>query len=72
MVTSQVRKFESFMFDALYGANGFYAKGGSAGRRMGDFLTSPEVGPLFGEVVAGFMDEVWEDLGQPRDRKSVV
>ena len=66
MVTSQVRKFESFMFDALYGANGFYAKGGSAGRRMGDFLTSPEVGPLFGEVVAGFMDEVWEDLGQPR------
>ena len=49
------------MEHSLYGINGFYAKGGSAGRRAGDFLTSPEVGPLFGEVVAGFMDEVWED-----------
>jgi SAM-dependent MidA family methyltransferase len=51
---------------ALYGENGFYAKNGSSGRRMGDFLTSPEVGPLFGEVVAGLIDEVWIDLGRPK------
>ena len=36
---------------ALYGEAGFYMRpdGGSAGRR-GDFITSPEVGPLFGAV----------------------
>jgi SAM-dependent MidA family methyltransferase len=57
--------FEEYMKHSLYGTNGFYAKGGSAGRRAGDFLTSPEVGPLFGEIVAGLMDEVWKDLDQP-------
>ena len=36
---------------ALYGPDGFYERGGQAGRR-GDFLTSPEVGPLFGTVLA--------------------
>ena len=38
--------------------------GGRAGRR-GDFLTSPEVGPLFGAVVARFLDAEWERLGRP-------
>ena len=33
--------------------------GGSAGRR-GDFITSPEVGPLFGAVLAGYLDAEWE------------
>jgi SAM-dependent MidA family methyltransferase len=46
-------------------ANGFYtARGGSAGRR-GDFITSAEVGPLFGTVLARWLDAVWEDLGRP-------
>ena len=35
-----------------------------AGRR-GDFLTSPEVGPLFGAVVARYLDAEWERLGRP-------
>ncbi len=43
---------------------GFYAGGGSAGRR-GDFLTSPEVGPLFGAVLARWLDDRWEALGRP-------
>src|SRR3954454_10868056 len=38
------------MEQALYGPDGFYERGGEAGRR-GDFLTSPEVGPLFADVL---------------------
>jgi len=45
-------------------AGGFYATGGRAGRR-GDFLTSPEVGPLFGAVVARALDTWWDDAGRP-------
>lgn len=58
--------FERFMQLALYGRDGFYMRpdGGSAGRR-GDFLTSPEVGPLFGAVVSAFLDAEWERIGRP-------
>lgn len=58
--------FERFMELALYGEQGFYMRpdGGSAGRR-GDFITSPEVGPLFGAVVARSLDAEWERLGRP-------
>ena len=52
------------MASALYGPAGFYTSGGRAGRR-GDFITSPEVGPLFGAVVARFLDAEWERLGRP-------
>jgi len=43
---------------------GFYETGGAAGRG-GDFLTSPEVGPLFGAVLARALDSWWRDLGEP-------
>ena len=56
--------FDRFMADALYGPTGFYTSGGRAGRR-GDFITSPEVGPLFGAVVARFVREEWIRLGRP-------
>jgi SAM-dependent MidA family methyltransferase len=56
--------FDRFMSEALYGPDGFYTTGGSAGRR-GDFITSPEVGPLFGAVVARFLDAEWRRLGEP-------
>src|SRR4029079_18716469 len=52
------------MADALYGPSGFYTTGGRAGRR-GDFITSPEVGPLFGAVVARFVRAEWNRLGRP-------
>ncbi|MGK0274132.1 MAG: SAM-dependent MidA family methyltransferase [Ilumatobacter sp.] len=60
--------FDEFMRDALYGEAGFYTKpnGGHAGRR-GDFLTSPEVGPLFGAVVANYLDAVWKRIGEPTE-----
>jgi SAM-dependent MidA family methyltransferase len=52
---------------ALYDPDaGFFAGGGgAAGRRGGDFLTAPEVGPLFGAVVARAVDGWWRQLGEP-------
>lgn len=56
--------FAELVERALYGPGGFYDSGGRAGRR-GDFLTSPEVGPLFGTVVAGAVDTWWREAGEP-------
>ncbi len=57
--------FDEYVDHALYAPGlGFYATGGGAGRRR-DFLTSPEVGPLFGLVVARALDAWWDQLGQP-------
>ena len=57
--------FAQYMDIALYDeAIGFYATSGRAGRR-GDFLTSPEVGPLFGALIARRLDEEWFALGSP-------
>ena len=56
--------FDRFMAHALYGPNGFYTAGGRAGRR-GDFITSPEIGPLFGAVVVRFVRSEWIRLGRP-------
>ena len=64
-VSLESQPFSVFMKDALYGPNGFYIRGSRAGRRGGDFITSPEVGPLFGTVIAGYLDDCWEKLGSP-------
>jgi SAM-dependent MidA family methyltransferase len=58
--------FSEFMRLSLYGEYGFFSNTGRAGRR-GDFITSPEVGPLFGAVIAGALDAWWRDLGQPAE-----
>ena len=52
---------------ALYGAHGFYAGDDTAGRagRRGDFITSPEVGPLFGAVLGNMIDDQWKKCGSP-------
>ena len=56
------------MESALYGEpGGFYASGRGAGRRTGDFLTSVEVGPLFGRLIARLADRCWEELGRPAE-----
>lgn len=60
------RSVEAFIDDALYGPGGFYQTVGRAGRR-GDFITSAEVGPLFGAVVARYLDAEWTRLGHPDD-----
>src|SRR6478736_5383767 len=58
-------RFDEYVRLALYGEHGFYNSGGRAGRRGGHFLTSPEVGPLFGAVLARAIDGWWRALGEP-------
>ena len=60
----------TYVEEALYGDDGFYMSAGRAGRR-GDFLTAPEVGPLFGAVVARAVDTWWRELDRP-DRFTVL
>ena len=58
-------RFGEFVNAALYDPTfGFFMRGSGAGRRR-DFLTSPEVGPLFGTVLARALDSWWDELGQP-------
>jgi len=70
IVAERARRLGPLPFDevvdlALYHPEyGFYSSGGEAGRG-GDFLTSPEVGPLFGAVLARALDDWWHDLGEP-------
>lgn len=59
-------RFDEFLEIALYGEQGFYTSIGRAGRR-GDFITSPEVGPLFGAVLARWIDAEYERVGRPDD-----
>ncbi|CAB4534309.1 unannotated protein [freshwater metagenome] len=59
-------RFDEYMELALYHrADGFFSSSGGAGRSGADFLTSPEVGPLFGAVLANFLDARWQELGCP-------
>jgi SAM-dependent MidA family methyltransferase len=51
---------------ALYDpAHGFYSSAARGAGRRGDFLTSPEVGPLFGAIVARALDGWWRALDTP-------
>jgi len=69
-IAARARRFGSlswseFMDAALYDPDdGFYQAGGQAGRG-GDFVTSPELGPLFATVVAHALDRCWEEVGRP-------
>jgi SAM-dependent MidA family methyltransferase len=61
-----IERFDTFVERCLYHPErGFYTSGAGAAGRRGDFLTSPEVGPLFGEVLARWLDDVWDRLGRP-------
>jgi len=51
---------------ALYHpAHGYYATAARRSGRAGDFYTSVDVGPLFGELVAAQLVEMWEVMGRP-------
>jgi len=50
--------FEQFMAAALYDPEGgFFTSKSLRSAKSGDFLTSPEVSPLFGETLARFVDQ---------------
>lgn len=53
------------MAEALYGEGGFFVSEMLRSRRSGDFLTSPEVSPLFGETLAEFVRREKERVGEP-------
>lgn len=58
--------FSAVVEAALYDpAAGFFSSGAGAPGRRGDFITAPEVGPLFGAVLARALDSWWDELGQP-------
>ena len=59
-------RFDAFVERCLYDPqHGFYTAGGGSAGRAGDFLTSPEVGPLFGAVLARALDRWWLEAGRP-------
>ncbi len=59
-------RVSAFVEAALYEPDaGFYMAGGRAGGARGDFLTAPEVGPLFGTVLGRALDEWWAAAGRP-------
>lgn len=53
-------EYVEICLDEFYGAHGGRAGGGG-----GDFITSPELGPLFGAVVARALDTWWDELSRP-------
>jgi SAM-dependent MidA family methyltransferase len=59
-------RFDELVERALYDADaGFFTTSGGAGRSGADFVTSPEVGPLFGAVLVRALDAWWRELGEP-------
>lgn len=71
IVAERIRRGGPIRYDdviefALYHPeHGFYQAGGQAGGHRGDFITSPEVGPLFGAILAVALDTWWRELGEP-------
>lgn len=58
--------FERFMALALYDpAGGFFAGRSLRSQKSGDFLTSPEVSPMFGETLAAFVADQRQRVGDP-------
>jgi SAM-dependent MidA family methyltransferase len=58
--------FAAFMSAALYDpADGYYMTRSDRTTRAGDFLTAPEMDPLFGAALATHLEAGWERLGRP-------
>jgi SAM-dependent MidA family methyltransferase len=58
--------FARFMELALYDPDGGYYRSAEARPgRGGDFLTAPELHPIFGEMIARAVSDVWDALGRP-------
>ncbi len=57
--------FERFMEVSLYDPEGFFGGATLRSEKAGDFLTSPEVSPAFGEALATFAKAEHERIGEP-------
>lgn len=57
--------FERFMDIALYDPEGFFGGQTLRSEKAGDFLTSPEVSPLFGSTLASWVVEIRDRIGEP-------
>jgi len=58
--------FADFMALALgYPEGGYYTAAAVRPTRSGDFLTAPELHPIFGAALARQLDETWDRLGRP-------
>lgn len=64
--TSGPISFAEFMEISLYHPEyGYYARAARRTGRAGDFFTSVDVGPIFGELLARQFGEMWRLLGGP-------
>ncbi len=57
--------FETFMELSLYHSEGFFGGVSMRSTKGGDFLTSPEVSPLFGETLATYIEGERSRIGEP-------
>ncbi len=63
--------FARFMDIALYDEEcGYYARASRRSGRSGDFFTSVDVGPIFGELLAAQFVEMWEVLAPSAERRT--
>jgi SAM-dependent MidA family methyltransferase len=64
---AEIHRSGPITFAAFQGAalDAYFAAGGGAGRAGHDFITSPEVGTLFGALLARALDDTWAGLGAP-------
>ncbi|HWO93986.1 MAG TPA: SAM-dependent methyltransferase [Dehalococcoidia bacterium] len=64
--TAGAMTFAEFMATALYEPRfGYYTTGVHRMGREGDYVTSPEVHPVFGALIAKQVVQCWELLGEP-------
>jgi SAM-dependent MidA family methyltransferase len=58
--------FARFMELALYAPDGGYYRGaGARPGREGDFITAPELHPIFGASLSVAIEQIWRRLGEP-------
>lgn len=71
LIRSDIRRdgpmpFVRFMELALYDPSGGYYRADSARPGLeGDFITAPELHPIFGRSLATAIEEVWRRMGEP-------
>ena len=58
--------FARYMATVLYDPDrGYYARTDDRTTRSGDFLTAPELHPIFGAALASQVEETWQRLDRP-------